>query len=359
MIFRLLVYPVLILFCTACSGPGYYIQAFSGQWKLMHARQDVQSLLDNPETSPELSADLRTANQIRAFADSTLYLPSNNSYSSYVEVDGEAVVWNVIATEEFSLQPRKWCFPIAGCVPYRGFFKQQKALEFAAGLSTKGMDVYVSPAAAYSTLGWFNDPLLSTMLSGSDIHLAAYLFHELAHQRLYIKGDGQFNEAYASFVEQTGVMAWLESKQRQDEILQWQQLQNASGEFTDLIREVHNELAGLYQSKQAETIKREQKAEIFLGFLSSYERLSVEKWHGRRYYNSWFKDPLNNAKLALYDTYEGSQCAFKGLLNQAEGNLREFHRMAEQKSKLQKNKREQWLKQSCDTFVPPISVKKS
>ncbi len=123
-------------------------------------------------------------------------------------------MWNVVATGEFSLEPKKWCFPVAGCVPYRGFFKQQKARESAARLAGKGMDVIVSPATAYSSLGWFNDPLLSTMFSGSDTRLAAYLFHELAHQRLYIKHDGLFNEGYASFVEETGVRAWLELNQQ-------------------------------------------------------------------------------------------------------------------------------------------------
>ena len=349
MIFRLL----LICFLTACSSPAYYLQAASGQWKLMHTRQDIQTLLDNPATSPELVSALKTAEQIKTFAQNSLNLPANGSYSSYAEIDGEALVWNVVATGEFSLQPKKWCFPVAGCVPYRGFFKQQKAMDSAARLRDRGMDVIVSPAAAYSSLGWFDDPLLSTMVSGSDIRLAAYLFHELAHQRLYIKDDGMFNEAYASFVEQTGVKAWLKSNHRQEELLQWQQVQIASEDFTDLIREIRTELAGVYQSNQADDMVRKQKAEIFLRLSHSYERLVVEKWHGKSYYNSWFKDPLNNAKLALYDTYEGGRCAFIGLMEMAEGDLRVFHRLAEQKSRLQEKERQQWLKQTCVTITSP------
>jgi len=351
MIVRFHIYIVLISFLTACSGPGYYLQAISGQWKLMHARQDIQSLLNNPATSSELVAHLRAADEIRAFAQSTLDLPSNGNYSRYVEVDGDALVWNVIATEEFSLQPQMWCFPVAGCVPYRGFFKQQKAEDSAARLRGKDMDVVVSPAAAYSSLGWFQDPLLSTMFSASDIRLGAYLFHELAHQRLYVKGDGHFNEGYASFVEETGVKAWLESSQRLDELLQWQQLQNASKDFSGLIGEVRNKLAELYHSDETEVIKRELKVEIFRTLSYSYEQLSTERWHGKRYYDVWFKDPINNARLALYNTYEGSRCAFQRLLDKAAGDLRKFHRLAEQKSRLQKNEREVWLKQTCVTIA--------
>ena len=315
----------------------------------MHARQDIQSLLDNPATGSELAAHLKAADQIKAFAESTLDLPANGSYSSYVEVEGDALVWNVVATKEFSLEAKKWCFPVAGCVPYRGFFKQQKAKKSAGRLRNKGMDVYVAPAAAYSSLGWFNDPLLSTMVSGSDIRLAAYLFHELAHQRLYIKGDGVFNEGYASFVEEAGIKAWLESEQRQDELLQRQQLKDASKDFKKLVGEVRNELAALYHTDKPETVKRKQKAEIFLSFSHSYEQLSAEKWDGKRYYAAWFEEPVNNARLALYNTYEGSHCAFQGLFDRAEGDIREFHRLAEQKSLLQKDDREAWLNQKCLT----------
>ena len=347
MISRVTIFIVLITFLSACSGPGYYLQAVSGQWRLMHSRQDIQSLLDNPATSSELGADLVAAEQIKAFAESNLDLPSNGSYSSYVEVDGDALVWNVVATEEFSLEAKKWCFPVAGCVPYRGFFKQQKAKDSAAQLRKKGMDVFVSPAAAYSSLGWFNDPLLSTMVSGSDIRLAAYLFHELAHQRLYIKGDGLFNEGYASFVEETGIKLWLESKQRQDELFQRQRLQNASKDFQKLIGEVRYDLADIYQTDKPETIKRQLKAEVFQSFSDSYEQLSTEKWSGKRYYASWFEGPVNNARLALYNTYEGSHCAFQELFDQARGDLLEFHRLAEQKSRLQIEDRAVWLKRTC------------
>jgi len=351
MILRVLNYLVLIFLLSACSGPGYYLQAASGQWKLMQARQEVESLLSNPSTPPALAAHLQAAGQIREFAQNELDLPANGNYSSYVEVEGDALLWNVVATEEFSLQPKTWCFLVAGCVPYRGFFKLQKAEDSASYLQNKGMDVYISPAAAFSSLGWFNDPLLSTMFSGSEIRLAAFLFHELAHQRLYLKADGLFNEGYARFVEETGIRAWLISNQRQNELLHWQQLQDANRDFTELIGAVRTELSGVYQSNETVIRKRKLKADIFNSLSNSYVHLSKDKWQGRRYYSDWFEAPLNNAKLALYNTYESSHCAFKDLLDRAGGNLREFHRLAEQKSRLKKDDREKWLKQKCLTIA--------
>jgi len=338
---------VLLALIMACSGPAYYAQAISGQWKLMHARQDVQALLNNPDTSPELARDLKTADRIMSFARDSLDLPGNGSYSSYVEIEGEALVWNVVATEEFSLDAKTWCFPVAGCVPYRGYFNQQKARKFAQGLDDKGMDVHISPAAAYSSLGWFDDPLLSTMFSGSDIRLAAYLFHELAHQRLYVKDDGQFNEAYASFVEETGVKAWLESNQRQAELNKWLKLQDVSTEFTTLIDQLRSRLTGLYAGDEPDVVKRRHKSDAFFSFTKSYQQMVTERWGGEPYYAAWFEEPLNNAKLALYTTYEGGHCAFQQLWLESGGQLAEFHRLAEKKSRLQKELRTEWLKQSC------------
>jgi predicted aminopeptidase len=347
MILRLL----LVLCLGACSSPAYYVQAMSGQKKLMRSRQDIQTLLADPATSTDLVGHLQTAEEIKAFAQSRLDLPVDGSYSSYVEVEGEALVWNVVATKEFSLKPKKWCFPVAGCVPYKGYFNQQKAGESAERLRDKGLDVIVSPAAAYSSLAWFNDPLLSTMFSGSDSRLAAYLFHELAHQRLYLKGDGLFNESYASFVEQTGVRLWLEFNQQENELETWLQLQKVSNDFSGLVGETRNRLAGLYGSHETESNMRSGKAEVFAWLESAWHQLSDEKWQGKRYYASWFKEPLNNARLALYNTYEGSHCAFRGLWEKSGSDWQKFHRLAEQKSRLAKDQRQIWLQQTCSEIA--------
>jgi len=352
MIFRL-----LLVFClSACSSPAYYLQAMSGQKKLMQSRQDIETLLDDPATSTELAGQLRKAEEIKTFAETRLDLPVEGSFSSYVEVEGEALVWNVIATPEFSLQPKKWCFPVAGCVPYRGYFKQQKAQESAQHLSRKGMDVIVSPAAAYSSLGWFDDPLLSTMFSGPDTRLAAYLFHELAHQRLYIKNDGIFNEGYASFVEDTGVRAWLEFNQQQGGLEKWLELQRVSKEFASLVGKARTRLAMLYLSNESETVMRNRKAGIFSTLERDYQKLSDENWQGKRYYSSWFNEPLNNARLALFNTYEGSFCAFQGLWEKSAGDWQKFQQLAERKSRLPKKDRQAWLKQTCPAIAPQAGL---
>lgn len=344
---------LLLVFClSACSSPAYYLQAMSGQKKLMQSRQDIQSLLGDPATPAELAAQLESAEQIKAFAQDVLGLPLEGSYSSYVEVEGEALLWNVVATGEFSLEPKKWCFPVAGCVPYRGFFKQQKARESADRLAGKGMDVIVSPATAYSSLGWFNDPLLSTMFSGSDTRLAAYLFHELAHQRLYIKHDGLFNEGYASFVEETGVRTWLELNDQPDELQKWQQLEAVSKDFSRLVGKTRMRLARLYASDETDTALRQQKADIFSTLERDYQQLRDSQWQGKPYYAAWFNEPLNNARFALYNTYEGSHCAFQALWVESAGDWQEFHRLAEQKSRLAKDERREWLKQSCPEIAP-------
>lgn len=304
-------------------------------------------LLSNPDSHSELVQNLQTAELILAFADTELGLSAGTSYTSYVELDREALVWNVVASKEFSLEAKTWCFLVAGCVPYRGFFAQSKAEQSAMRLRNKGMDVLVAPAAAYSTLGWFKDPLLSTMFSGSETRLAAFLFHELAHQRLYLKDDGQFNESYASFVEETGLQAWLILQQQQAELKNWQKAQKARKEFSLLVAKLRDELGDLYRSDQSDATKRQLKADAFGAFSLSYEQLRDDSWHGKRYYANWFEQPLNNARIALFSTYEGSQCAFQDLLDQAQGNLQEFHRLAEQKSRTEKHQRQQWLNQPC------------
>ena len=344
---RISAWALALVLLTACAGPGYYLQAISGQWRLMHAREDIQSLLDNPATGPELAGQLELANRIRSFAENTLDLPSDGSYSSYVAVDGDALVWNVVATGEFSLETKQWCFPVAGCVPYRGYFKPEKAQSFALKLARRGLDVYVSPAAAYSSLGWFEDPLLSTMLNGSDIRLAAYLFHELAHQRLYIAGDGGFNEGYAGFVEELGVVEWLKASGRQAEVEQWRLQRQAASDFSALVKSLRLQLSELYASGQAESRLRESKAALFESFRGRLDDMRQQNWQGRRYFAGWSDGTLNNARLALFNTYEGSRCAFLQLWSEAGNNIQTFHALAEQTSRLSKQDRAKWLNQAC------------
>jgi len=202
---------MLLILCVPLAGC-YYMQAASGQWEVLRKRQPIDEVISDPETSPELVARLRLLDEARDFSVQALELPDNKSYRTYTHLDRDYVVWNVFAAPEFSLVPKTWCYPVAGCVSYRGYFSKGNATKEAEGLKTDGLDVAVGGVAAYSTLGKFNDPVLSTMMRWDDIDLIAVLFHELAHQLVYVKDDSAFNESFATAVEEIGVRLWLESR---------------------------------------------------------------------------------------------------------------------------------------------------
>lgn len=330
-----------------CAAPSYYTQAISGHIGLMNKREDIDAILDQASTDPELARELELAVEIRAFAITALHLPDNDSYTQFVSTGQDAVTWNVVAAAEFSLQPRQWCFMVSGCVPYRGYFKFEDAEKFAGKLADDGLDTTVSPAIAYSTLGWFDDPLLDTMFQYNDAQLAAFIFHELAHQQLYIKGDTAFNESYASFVEEAGVSLWLESSGRSGQLPDWLDLETASLQFNALLQDTRAELEALYASGQAEEQMRENKSVVFDDLREAYRLLVDTHWGGRSYYNSLLSRELNNARLALINSYQGGACAFEELYRTAGEDIALFHQLAAEKATLGAEQRTSWLNQPC------------
>ena len=199
---------LMVVLLSGCSSVSYYSQLASGQWQLLRAREPVAEVIADPARPPLLREHLAQSQKARTFASEHLHLPDNQSYRLYADIGRPYVVWNVFATQEFSLSPQNHCFPIAGCVAYRGYYNQGAARGEAALLRQRGMDVSIGGVEAYSTLGWFNDPIMSSMMSWGDERLATLIFHELAHQRFYVKDDTEFNESYASFVEQEGTRQW-------------------------------------------------------------------------------------------------------------------------------------------------------
>ena len=336
---------------AGCAGPSYYMQAVSGHFSLMKDREEIAHLIAQENIDPELARELELALEVRTFAVSRLGMPDNDSYKEFVDTGREAVTWNVVAAPEFSLDPKMWCFLVSGCVPYRGYFNQQSALQFSLTLERKGYDVTVSPAVAYSTLGWFDDPLLNTMLSYSDEQLAAFIFHELAHQQLYIKGDTAFNEAYASFIEETGVRLWLEASGQNDRLPDWQLLQRASTQFNGLLQKSRDSLEREYASNHSESLMKENKAAIFDDLRDAYDELVATQWNGRSIYASWFESELNNAQLALISSYQGGACAFESLYQSAGGNMMQFQALAQDQAKLSKEQRTHWLNQPCEVIA--------
>jgi predicted aminopeptidase len=337
-----------ILLLQGCAGPGWYAQAVSGHLALMKQRQDINEILAENTIDPALKQDLKLAMEIREFAIGQLGLPDNGSYTEFVQTGRQAVTWNIVATPEFSLVAKRWCFIVAGCVSYRGYFNQNSAETFANKLKNKSYDVTISPAIAYSTLGWFSDPLLDTMLQYPNEQLAALIFHELAHQQLYVKGDTAFSESYARFVEEKGVEAWLQSSGHHDQLLRWQSRNAASIQFNNLLQDTRVQLNEIYRSGINEEAMRLLKEEAFTALNTQYLGLVSEEWNGKNHYRSWFSLELNNARLALMKIYGGSHCAFDKLYDSAEGNLLYFHRLAADIAQLGTEDRAVWLKQSCD-----------
>ncbi|GAB6082554.1 aminopeptidase [Desulfuromonas carbonis] len=308
----------------ACGDLGYYRQAAQGQWDLLSRRRDIQRLIDDPTTAPDLRQKLTTILAIREFASRELGLPDNGSYRCYADLERPCVVWNVVAAPEFSLEPRRWCFPVAGCVPYRGYYAEAAAREFAAGLASGGDDVYVYGVTAYSTLGWFDDPVLNTFVQGPTAATAGLIFHELAHQQVYAKGDADFNEAFAMTVEIAGVERWLD-RYGDDAARQAHQLREGrQAEFLALVSVTRGRLAALYGEELPAAEMRRAKAAILADMRVAHERLKAS-WQGYAGYDRWFAEPLNNGRFVAVNTYRRLLPAFQQLLAEQDGDLPRFY----------------------------------
>lgn len=324
---------VLTTQLSAC-GIGYYFKATAGHLELMRLRQPVDQVLADPETSPQLVQFLEQASASLAFAHSGLLLPDNGSYRQYSNLDRPFAVWNVIAASEFSLEPETWCFPVAGCVAYRGYFREEYARTFAAELAGEGMDIFVGGATAYSTLGRFSDPLLNTMVGLPASRLTGLIFHELAHQQLYVKGDTKFNEGFASFVEREGLRRWTGSRIGSGPALASAQCALAvrnqrRTKVLEILDRGRRQLGELYAGDFADTDRRDRKAAIFTGMISQYLVLR-DQWSQPPYFDGWFDPRLNNAKLAALGVYDDYVPAFEAMLAEAEGDLQAFYHQADQ-----------------------------
>ncbi len=330
---------VVLLPLGGCARTGYYLQSVGGQLDLLSRRVPVEKLIEDPETDPELRERLIAVTAIRDFASAELGLPDNRSYRSYADLGRPYVVWNVFAAPEFSVEPKKWCFLFVGCLSYRGYFREERARAYAAKLSEEGFDVYVAGIAAYSTLGRFADPVMNTMLYGDDLYLAGLIFHELAHQQLYIKDSTVFNESFATLVGEEGVRRWLASRDENDAWERWRVRDHYRDEFNALVTGTRERLAALYASGMTEDRMRARKAEIIDEMRADYVRLR-EDWGGYRGYDRWFEGPLNNAQLGSVATYQLLVPAFRALLAEAGGDMPAFYRHAAELGELPAEKRD-------------------
>ena len=309
----------------------YYMQAAKGQLEVFRKRDSIAEVIESPETAPDLVARLRLVEEARQFSVDALGLPDNESYRSYADLNRDYVVWNVFASPEFSLQAKTWCFPVAGCVAYRGYFAEEAARREAAKLKKKGYDVIVGGIPAYSTLGRFNDPVLNTMMRWDDTELVAMIFHELAHQVLYIKGDTTFNESFASAVEEFGIQRWLESRGLEHEFETYDERRDFRQQLTQLLLAARADLQAIFASTVSDDDKRQQKA-VRLDALSQ-EVTNVFARSGRDA-SAWLKNGMNNARLASVALYDDSLPAFRELMRQCYDDFGCFYEASRQLSKL-------------------------
>jgi predicted aminopeptidase len=322
----LLAFGVLAL--SGCADLAYYRQAAAGQWELWRVRRPVTDVLADAKTSLELRQRLETAQALRDFAATELALPDNSSYRDYADLQRPWVVKNVFAAPKLSLTPRQWCFLVVGCLSYRGYFDTEAANRLAAELRMAGDDVYVADITAYSTLGWFDDPLLNTFIDWPSGRLAELMFHELAHQRLYVADDTAFNEAFATAVGQLGAESWLEQRATAREREEYKTDLRRREQFLQLIAETREQLATLYTSSRNESEKRTGKQRILGELRARYQALKQD-WGGYAGYDRWFAQDLNNAKLVNVSTYYRQVPAFLALFEQEGEDFAAFYKAAE------------------------------
>ena len=324
-VFRLLAALIMASGVAGCTSISYYAQSLEGHVEIMAARKDVGRLIRDPSTPEQLRAKLTSASAIRRFATDELALPDNNSYRSYVDVGRNDVTLAVFAAPQFSLAPITWCFPVFGCVPYKGYFSRQDALKSAAELQRQGLDVYVSGVTAYSTLGWFSDPLLSTMLRQNDTYLASLVFHELAHQKIYVNGDSAFNEAFAVTVETTGTRKWLRATGNRAGLRSYEADRKRKSDFLGLISKTREELRQVYGSPRSPEQMAAAKAATIDRLRMRYRQMRDRRWAGYSGYDAWFDSPINNAKLAATAVYGEEVPAFLRLFDLCGGDYPKFY----------------------------------
>jgi predicted aminopeptidase len=350
----------VILFCsvaaliTGCSSVGYYRQAVSGQYEILARREPISEVIARADTRPALREKLHLVLDIREFAERELHLKTDGHYAKYADLGRRYVVWNVYAAPEFSLEPKKWWYPVVGSLKYRGFFSEKDARACGARLAKEGYDVCVGGVDAYSTLGFFKDPVLNTFIHNAPPDLAETLFHELAHQRVFARGDTDFNEAFATAVGEEGARRWLalhgDEKSRADYELELRR----KDQFVALVMNACEELKRVYGEESGHgprtnekpgneplvNAKRARKAEVIAKLRADYEKLKAS-WGGYSGYDNWFKRPINNARLNTVATYQTLVPAFQQLLARNGGDLQKFYAAAKAIANLSKEQRQQ------------------
>ncbi len=334
-----------LLGVSGCNTVGYYFQAIDGHLEVMRRATSFEDAIADPGSKGALRVQLDRIAGMRDFASHELALPDNGSFRRYADLGRAYVIWNVFAAPEFSVRGAESCFPFAGCVPYRGFYVEADARAYARQLADEGLDAYLGGVSAYSTLGWFDDPVLSTFVGFPEGEVARIVFHELAHQVVYVRDDTQFNESFAVAVELEGVRRWLERQdgaQAGEEKRRWAVSQRRRAEFIALMIHHRDILAGLYASAAGETEKRDGKSRQFDILQRDYEKLK-KTWGGFAGYDRFFAQGANNALLASIAVYADYVPAFSALINNHGGDMGAFYSEVRRLAEMEKHARTAYL----------------
>ncbi len=335
---RLILALTLCLLSAGCRNISYYAQAIEGQVRLMVAARPIPDVVNDAATEPELRQQLERAIAIREYASRELALPNNGSYRSYSDLGRPYVVWNVFAAPELSLESQQWCMAFVGCVSYRGYYDKNDADLYASELRQAEADTYVGGVTAYSTLGYFNDPVLNTFLRFGDHEVARIIFHELAHQLVYAEGDSAFNESFATAVENAGMRRWLARTASPERQRIFETQQERKAQFHRLVADTRDKLRAIYVSSLAPDAKRRAKMEAFAEMKRAYTELKAG-WGGYGGYDQWFNQPLNNATIGSVTLYTQWAPAFHAMIEQEGGDLPRFYQRVAALAKLPKFER--------------------
>lgn len=306
----------------SCQTVGFYTQAVGGQVEILRKSRPIPPILEDPATDSGLRKQLEAVLEIRRFATEYLTLPGDESYGKYADLGREYVTWVLYAASEFSLEPKTWWYPTLGSLDYRGFFDEADAERLAVRLRAENYDVQVGGVDAYSTLGWFHDPVLNTFVNAKDIDLAELIFHELTHRRLFRSGDTTFNESLANAVAEEGVRRWLRHHGRMKDLRNYEARLVRRAEFYERIETTRAALEKLYVSGESEEVMRSRKAELFEDLRTRFRELR-RRWGGRGL-EGWLTREINNADLVSLATYQEHVPVFRQLLNDCGGDLDVF-----------------------------------
>jgi predicted aminopeptidase len=332
---------LLLLLVAGCRHISYYGQAARGQMQIFWRQKSIEKLLADSATPADIKRRLRVIGEARAFAEQELSLKAKGHYTRYADLERPYVVWNVYAAPRHSIEPKSWWYPIVGSQSYRGYFDVAGATNCAIELKEEGLDVYVGGVEAYSTLGWFRDPVLNTWIDRDDSRLAALVFHELTHQRLYIPGDTPFNEAFATAVERAGVRRWLEQKGDPSKRAAWDAMQQRRDDFAGLVRQTQASLKDAYSASD-ESAKVSGKAQVLGEFQQQLAALQTQ-WGNTNAYRSWQIHKVNNARLNTVSTYYDLVPSFLGLLKRHDHDFESFYQAVKELGNKPKKERRKLL----------------